>query len=95
MMWFLFCTFLGGLYAFGVSVMMKMMTTSLLVKAAMYFLSLVARKVTHSLIETTVAMETLSLTFVAKHCNFLQSLKTSQDRQVLIDRIKIFVPFLS
>ena len=79
-LWFLACTYLGGLCAFGVSVMVKIMTSSLLVNAATYFLRLVVRKVTHSSTETTVAMETVSLTFVAKRGNFLQALKTSQDR---------------
>ena len=49
----------------------KMMTLSLLVNAATYFLRLVVREATHSSTETTVAMETVSLTFVAKRGNFL------------------------
>ena len=58
----------------------KMMTLSLLVNAATYFLRLVVREATHSSTETTVAMETVSLTFVVKRGNFLQALKASQDR---------------
>ena len=64
---------------------MKIVVTSLLVNATTYFLRLVVRKATHSSTEESVAMETVSSTFVAKRGNFLQALKTSsKDRQLWI-----------